>query len=276
MNLSVKQIFSLTFLLSSSLIQADYIIIDSDFFIREVRSRTIWDVGPSNLIGFYNPIKIVENLFKAFETILPQDPSFPYVYKEELVMPQIIKNWVCDIQPPEQIRDHVLQELRKMDALGINTKLFQSLAAHILTPSRFAQARDCDHDAAKIIRAIHAARDHNGNPRHKIYYATNQSTATFNEFEKNPAIKSVIDLASGKFTSGESHVMKPDPAFYREAFKKFGIAMQPQQRIVYIDTEESFINKLKELGIPNIEYIHCKNYHYKSVAQKLKKLGIYK
>ena len=272
MNLSIKQRSFFIFLLFFSLAKADFIIIDSDFFIREIRSKTIWDVGPSNLIGFYNPTRIVENLFKAFDLIMPQNPAFPHVYKEGLIMPQIIKNWVCNIQSPEQIRNHVLQELKKMESVsGINTKLFQSLTAHILTPSRFAQARDCDHDAAKIIRSIHAAG-------HTIYYATNQNLETFNEYKKNGAIKSILDLGANSLTAGECHLMKPDHAFYREAFRKFGITItpKPQQRVVYIDTEESFINKLKELSIPNIEYIHCKNYHYKSVAQKLKKLGIYK
>jgi hypothetical protein len=276
MAFSIKNFFFFQFFLTAFFyhsVSSVSILIDSDFFIKEVRRRTVWDIGPSNLMGFYNPTKVTNNYFAALDHILPHNNSFPIVVKEGLTMPQIIINWLCDVQSADQIRALVISELKKIETTtGQSTKLSQAIAEHMFTPHRYAKVRECDHEAVKILKRICAQKDHYGNPKHKVFFVTNQNGPTQQELCKNKEIKAVFDMGHGTIISGDAHMLKPDPAFFEYAFKQCGI--DDAQLWLYIDIEINFIIAAQKLGKKNLHCIHCKDYNYKFITHELKRLGI--
>ena len=71
---------------------------------------------------------------------------------------------------------------------------------------------------------------------HKIYLLTNFDPETFELIKNKKEFKELFKCFDGILVSGMIHVIKPDPQFFHEAFKKFDINPD-QQFTVFIDDE---------------------------------------
>lgn len=269
---TLVHLFLATFFIST--IHGITIIVDTDLFIEEIRSRTAWDIGAFNLIrGFSNPMKIINNYFDALNKITPSNPNSPLIVKFGVTLPQHIKNWLSNSISADQARTFAHSELKKLEkSTGHSTKLYRAIADHTFTPERYAKVRDCNKEGYKLLKMIYDQRDAQGNRKHKICGFTNQNAESFNALCKNKEIKAALDLLDDILTSGDAHMLKPDPAFFELAFKRFGI--KEDELFIYLDIEITFIIVANSLGKKNLHCIHCKDYNFKPVLQEFKRLGI--
>lgn len=92
----------------------------------------------------------------------------------------------------------------------------------------------------------------------KVYYLSNYGKTTK---ERTISQLPFLDIMDGGLMSYQVQMIKPDPAFYRELFRRYGII--PQQA-VFLDDNEDNIAAGKALGLHTILFTD-----YESASQKL-------
>ncbi len=248
------------------------IIIDlEDFLMKEVRTRTVWDVGPSHFLGFFDPTQIINNYFATLDCVYPQrDESFP-VIKDGLLLPQIIKDWLSNRYSADVCKTMIIDALKKYEATtGIKTGVYRAIAEHVFTPVRYAKVRDYEPDGLKILKRLHAQKDLNGNRKHKIYILSNQNAESFAELSKNKHIQEALSFCDGVIISGNAHKLMPEPGLFNYAFSMWNI--DDHTLVIYISAEITYVTAVRNLGKKNIYCIHHQS--FKSVMAELKQLTV--
>ena len=259
----------------NSLFSASIIFDITGFIIKENVGSVLWDIGPTKVIGLYNPLKITEDYFSALNQIAPHRSDSYKLINDNLVLPQVINDWLSNNKSSQEIKDFVVNELKKLEPLlGKKANLFKSIAEHMFTPSRYTKAMDHMTDGIKILKKCCQQKDASGKRKHKVFLLSNQNSETYKEFFKIKKIKAALELFDDYVISGDAHMLKPDPAFYEYAFKKFGI--NPDNEVtIYIDYEATNITAARNLGKKQLQCIYCKDYDFKPVVTELRRFGIF-
>ena len=260
-------LFSLLSMSHKSLAIATIIAELDNIFIREDRKKTIWEVGPSNFIGWYNPATIQEDYFKLLDSMLPYQPGEIKNIRDGYVIPKIINDWLTNKQTPEQIRSFVIQKLKEVSTMqGRSTKIPQGIANCVFTPARYASTMVVQKKAVDILKKCREKG-------HKLCLLTNWNTESFNCLMQNHEIKSMLSLFDFILISGNAHMFKPDPKFFEYAFSYFNVDFT--QPVYYLDSEINNINVVQSLCKPNLTCIYCKNSDITSIDNEFRRRHIY-
>jgi hypothetical protein len=250
------------------------IIADCDvLLIIEDAKKRLWEIGPSNFIGWYNPITIKEDYFSALNTILPHTAGGTLIIRDGYVLPQAKSDWLSNTKPAHEIKSLVLTGLKDLTKKqGKNTKISQAIANYVFSPDRYACTMVLQKKGKSILKKCAAYKDRTGKKANKVFLYTNWNQESFVELLKNEEIKKAFSYFDDKLISGEAHKVKPDPEFFILALKKFNI--QPGEKIIYIDCEITNIKAVQSLNIQNLYCIHFKG-DFKQLEKELIRLGAY-
>lgn len=249
------------------------IIFDIDsFLITEDTKKRLWEVGPTNFIGWYNPITVKEDYFKALDTLMPHRADSPIVIRDGYVLPQIINDWLANIQSAHEIKHFVINGLKDMaKKQGKNTKISQAIADYVFSPERYSRTMMVQKKAKSILKKCCARKDSAGKKVNKVCCQTNWNKESWDRALTHKKIRKAVSYFDYVVISGEAHLLKPDPAFLQYAFQKFNLT--PGEKIIYVDGEINNIKIVQSLNIPNLYCIHCKDLNFKHVEKELKRLG---
>lgn len=250
------------------------IIFDIDgFLVTEDGKKRLWEVGPTNFIGFYNPITVKEDYFKVLDQLMPHRPGSPIIIRDGCVLPQVINDWLSNEQSAHDIKNFVLNGLKNLTKTsGKHTKIPQAIADYVFSPERYASTMMVQKKAKSILKKC-CRKDSSGRKVNKVYLLTNWNKESFACAVQNIEIRDIMFFFDDKIISGDAHLVKPDPAFLHYALKKFGL--NAGEKIIYLDCEINNIKMVQGLNIPNLHCVHCKDLNFKQVEKELKRLGAF-
>lgn len=245
-----------------------------DILMYQDSKKRLWEVGPTNFIGWYNPITVKEDYFKVLDQLMAHRLGAPINIRDGYVLPQIINDWLTNTQSAQEIKNFVLNRLKDMAKnQGKNTKIAQAIADFVFSPERYARTMVVQHKGKSILKRCCTKKDRSGKKANKVLLLTNWNKESFACALQNHAIRDLISYFDDRLISGDAHMGKPDPAFFELALKKFGIV--PGERAIYIDSEINNIKVIQSLNIPNLYCIHCKDFDFKHLEKELIRLGAY-
>lgn len=282
MKLSYKQGLLFSFLIASLLgklyasvepCQEIVIIFDiEDFMVVENRASVAWDLGFGifNFISFDSSAKIIDKYFEHLRRVLPYRADALPVIRDGRRLPQIITDWLSNTQTADQARAAARAGLKNLKKrYGSNTSRSQAIAEHVFTPHRYAKTMNLVSGGFEIVQQC--ARI----PHIKVCMMSNQNLETYREFCSHKEIRPALNFfKDNSVISGEVHMLKPDPAFFEYAFKKFNCDPNVQ-KVIYIDNEITNITAVQKLSKKNLHCIYCKDLNFKQIRSELRNLGVH-
>lgn len=248
---------------------ADNVIFDLNGVLL-TQSGSAWEIGITNFLGLFNPLRIQDNYFDFMNRLRPRLPETPIATNEGRLLPQIMCDWLCGTASNQEIRTEIHEKLkkhtfdseRKANCIG-------AIADYMFTPERFAKTIVPVKSGIKLLQKCKTAG-------HKIYILSNWDAESFDELLKtNNEIYKYLDLADGVIISGRAQCMKPDTKIFDILFETYNI--NPDEELtVFIDDEDSNIKAAQSMNKKKLRCIHCKNFDYKKVKKSLITLGVIK
>lgn len=260
----------LSLLLLSPLCQAATIIFDFEGVIIEKNDHLsiMWDIGPLNFLGGYNPLALSDHFFDLLHSINPIHPlpSFSHNGKK---MPHIMVEWLAGHHSCHSMRTQIKNKLkqRKKDfnAFG-HKRALTAIIDYTFTPTRLAKSFKVMSKTFKLIQGL-------AKNNHTLCLLTNFDKETFAHVRKDPKINKILNHFHYIIVSGEVQLVKPDPAIFHYCFNQCNI--DPDLDLtVYLDDTLEHINSAKTLNKKNLHCFHFTNKQFSALLKKLQKLNI--
>ncbi len=270
----IRVLFVTMFLVLHKCLPITIIWESEDILMVQDPKKRLWEVGPTNFIGWYNPITVKEDYFKALDQLMPHRPGCPIIIRDGSILPQIINDWLTNTKSAHEIKNFVLNGLKDLSkSQGKNTKVSQAIADFVFSPERYARTMVVQKKAKSILKKCCASRDNFGRRVNKVVLLTNWNAESFACALHHSKIREVVSYFDDRLISGDAHLAKPDPELFHYALKHFKIT--PGELIIYIDSEINNIKVLQSLNIPNLHCIYCKDLNFKHLEKELIRLGAY-
>ncbi len=258
-------------------IQPATIIFDLEgVLIKKSTLRVCWNIGFSQFIGRYNPFGIQKKLFEFLDLVEPRRPETPCSMHNNILMPQILCDWLTGTKTTVEIRERITTVLKEQGSIFTSPtqkKVVGASALFVFTPKLLAQVFDPIKKGKKLLKRCYLKKDKDGNRINKVYILSNWDPESFEFLSEKPAIKKLLAYTDGIMISGHVHLIKPDHEIFETCFLTF--AVDPDQEVtIFIDDRKENIIAARQLEKKNLYALHCKKMHFKSIKKKLKQLKI--
>ncbi len=183
------------------------------------------------------------------------------VYNESMLMPGIMVDWQCGIQPLENIQAIMIDHINSLSLSAAEKELLINTVMMMTNPTQLIASR---RSIIEGIAFLHELKDKGYN----LYVLSNWDPNSFTLLQQEfPEIfmhngKPTFD---GIMTSGQTKLIKPDIAIFKHCLQAFQIS--PESSIFIDDTPEN-ITAAQSMNIDSIE---CNNKNIYQVRQDLKK-----
>jgi len=270
----IRTLAVLMFLVSHKCFSVAIFWESEDILMYQDPKKRLWEVGPTNFIGWYNPITVKEDYFKALDLLMPHRPESPIIIRDGSVLPQIISDWLTNTQSSHEIKNFVLNGLKNLSKNhGKNTKVSQAIADFVFSPERYARTMVIQKKAKSLLKKCCEQKDSSGKKANKNFLVTNWNAESFACALSHKKIRTLMSYFDDRLISGDVHLAKPDPKFIQCALKRFNIA--PSEKVIYIDSEMNNIKAIQNLNIPNFHCIYVKDFDFKHLNKELIRLGAF-
>jgi len=196
-----------------------------------------WNIGFRHFLGLYNPYKVRRKMFEFFNTIEARKPDTPWAYNHDLLLPQLLCDWLMGLKTNKAILEIVqkaLKEKKNFFSKKKYYKLTKQIADFMFTPERLANAM---RPITKSVDLLQQCKQKN----HKIYILSNWDAESFKQLCKKKWFKEILDLCDGWIISGIVHMMKPDPMIYELLFETYDLDPNTTQTIYIDDSRENIL-----------------------------------
>lgn len=268
----------LFFLLTlQGLTQSANIIFDLDGVLMHKSNLSfMWQVGLSNIVGFYNPFGLDQTLLKFLDHVEPHSFDTPYVIHNKTVLPKLMCDWQCGLKTTAEIRAILADAfIKKADFFSTRWELniIEASTSIIFSPEKFSKTIIPIKAGIKLLKKCYKQVDDLGNRINKIFILSNFDPETFEYLRTNKKLKKMFSLCDGVAISGHAHCMKPQPEIFHYLFSQYSI--NPDEELtVFIDDQEANIESARNLRKQRLYPLLCKNLDYKPIEKALNELGI--
>jgi HAD superfamily hydrolase (TIGR01509 family) len=183
------------------------------------------------------------------------------VYNESMLMPAIMVDWQCGIQPLETIQAIMIDHINSLSLSAIEKELLINTIMMMTNPDQLIASR---RSIIEGLALLHELKDKGYN----LYVVSNWDPNSFQLFqEKFPEIfiHNGKPTFNGIMTSGQTKLIKPDIAIFRHCLEKFQI---PSESAIFIDDTTENIAAAQSI---QIDSVLCLNKNIYQVRQDLKK-----
>jgi len=246
------------------------IIFDLDGVLVEKNGfSAAWNIGLRHFLGFYNPYKVRQKMFEFFNTLEDRKPETPWAYNENLLLPQLLCDWLMGSKTCNEIRTTVQQAL-KTNKYTFSKKRYRKLTKKIadfmFSPKRLAQSIQPIKQGVKLLKQCKQKN-------HQIYILSNWDPESFEQLCNQAWFKEILDLCDGCIISGIVHMMKPDPCIFEHLFTTYKIDPDTTPTVYIDDTRENILSA-RILKKRQLYCFECKNKKFDPIKQELLKLKI--
>ena len=246
------------------------IIFDLDgVLIKRSGFSTAWNIGLRHFLGLYNPYKVHRRMFEFFNTIEPRKPYTPWAYNNNLLLPQLLCDWLMGLKTNKEILEIVqkaLEKKKKFFSKKKYYKLTKRISNFMFTPESFANSI---RPIKKGVDLLKLCKQKN----HNIYILSNWDAESFEQLCKKKWFKKILDLCDGCVISGIVHMMKPDPRIFECLFETYDLDPDETLTVYIDDNRENFLGA-QILKKKQLFCFECQNKKFDSIKDKLQKLKI--
>jgi FMN phosphatase YigB (HAD superfamily) len=268
----IKSIISICIFSFSFLTFPATIIFDMDgVLVTKSRFSVAWQIGLANFIGFYNPFSLDKKFFEFLDRLEPRKANTPPAAYQNMLLPQIMCDWLSGAKTNEEIRTilhHGLEKHNSLFSTYAQKRIIAALTEFTFTPERFSEAMIPVKGANKLIKRCAKSIDKNGH-KNRIFILSNWDSESFGYIKKKKKIAKLFSYCEDVIISGDVHVIKPDPTIFELLLTKYSID-PTKEPVVFIDDTPINIKAASDLGIHGIL---CENLNIKAVKKELKQLG---
>jgi HAD superfamily hydrolase (TIGR01509 family) len=262
MKQTFKKIILLFAVVSMSIIQADFILLDIGGTVGDVYKPTyaIQELGIPNILlhGLTNNFQFNPQV-KMFATLDKIDPrtaqeQHEAITHEKAALPKIYCDWMAGKYANAQETRAMI--LGKIDQYYQQEDFFNSYFEYIVvrnaieamfTPEKLVKHQYAIEPMLKLIERIDPTK-------HTIVIVSNWDQHSYPLFLESPTGQRLCKLvkAENMIVSGFIGYNKPHTEFYNEIFKRYGT---PEvTKYLFIDNEPVNIKSAQALGIPSVHY----------------------
>lgn len=265
------------FVITTHRLETTTVIFDFDGVLAQRNMLSfLWQIGPTNLIGLYNPFSLEETLMRFLDAVEPWDGVSPKIVHNGVTLPQIVYNWQCGTTTSTSIKAQLADGFKKYkDIFATRWQRYAIKASTdiIFDPARLARTIFPIKEGVKLLKKCYKKIDEYGNKANKIYILSNFDAETFNVLTHRDNFRRIFALCDGIVISAHVGLAKPNPAIFEYLFNLYSINSD-EELIVIIDDQIANINAAVGLHKKNLHAVQCKHLNYGPVKKVLKKLNI--
>lgn len=242
-----------------------------------VKNKTIsslWQIGPWNLLGYYNPLHMEDYLYDFFDLCKPRAEDAPQAEHKGRLLPQLLCDWLLGNSTNQELLECVnttMQENPEFFKQNCPKKVITGITQYMFTPERFIKSIKLHPKGYSLFKKCRKMAYHSGKPVHRIFIVTNWDRESFALLRNKHEIGDMINSADGVVVSGDVHMIKPDPAIFEYLFATYNIDPDTETT-VYIDDEFINIRAADSLGKKHLYPLHC--YSFTEIKRQLRLLNI--
>jgi FMN phosphatase YigB (HAD superfamily) len=278
-NLFKKKLFVLFLALNCiiSSIQPAVVIFDMEgVLVKKSSAQVGWHIGLRNFFGFYNPFKLEQRLFNFLDLLEPRNPNTPQAYRSNMLLPQIMCDWLCGDKTTTEIQRRINEGLTTYGyffSSPTEKNLIRATTAFMFNPSLLARVMYPVKDGVKLLKQCYRKKNQAGERANKVYILSNWDPESFDILLQRKIIRRMLKYCDGIIISGQVHMMKPDPEIFELLFNTFNVSPD-EELTIFIDDQEENIQAACDLGKEQFTAIHCKNFNHRPVNKELKRLDV--
>lgn len=180
-------------------------------------------------------------LFNFIASLKPQDLNqIPAVDKNGVRLPQYMCDWLKGIITSSDLLEIVTKSIDESTLLDSEKNLLHAASRVIFDPETFIKTRTVEKNGLLFAKTCKEQG-------YQVYAITNWDPASFALLQQK--FPEVFQLLDGIAVSGNAHLIKPDPAFYRYALKKFKLSADS---CVFIDDIAANVEAARHVGMHGI------------------------
>lgn len=244
------------------------IIFDLDgILIERSGFSAIWNIGLRHFFGFYNPNKVQKKMFEFFNTLEMRKPETPWSYNQNLLLPQLVCDWLMGLKTNQDILKVIQQALYDKKYTFSKKKyhkLTQYIAELMFTPERLADVMRPIKGGVDLLKLCKRYK-------HQTYILSNWDPESFELLRKKKWFKDILDNCDGYVISGSIRMMKPDPCIFQHLFKTYNIDPDITTTVFIDDNRENIIGA-HTLKKKQLYCFECNNKNFENIKQELQKL----
>lgn len=179
-----------------------------------------------------------EDLFNQLKSVKAH--SKQVTYNNNLEMPLIFSDWLTLVQPSSKIKDSIQRYLSNKNLSDIEVKVLMAVVSMMLTPQHLA---DTQKTRSKMEQTLQKLKQKG----YKLYLVGNWSHINSMKSE----FPEIFRYFNGTFMSGDVHLLKPYPEYYKYVLQATGVNAE---NALWIETEPKFKSKVQQYGYNVVGY----------------------
>lgn len=261
----IKNPFLIVFLLIFTMQPATFIFdLDGVLITQKSTLSKFWNIGPLNLLGLFNPIKLDKYFFELLSSISPLH-TVPPIHYQGKPIPHIMVEWQAGHHTCQTMIERISDALhQKPFRHKKSRKALQAIANFLFTPHRFGRSFKVVPEGISLLeKAINAA--------HTLCLLTNFDKETFAYLKDHSPLGYIFEYFDYIIVSGEIQLVKPDPAIFHYCFNHCNIDPDTEPTFYFDDSLEN-ITSAKKLNKKNLFCFYFSPKKYTHILKELRLL----
>jgi FMN phosphatase YigB (HAD superfamily) len=236
-----------------------------------------WQIGPSNLIGFYNPFTLEARLFEFYDLIQPRTLETPLAFRNGQLMPALMCDWLTSKKSCNELLEFTAQGLSAHQDFFYSKgeqRLIEQITKMMFTPNRMAKTVTYSKKGLKLLKKCYRQQEATGKKLNRLFILSNWDKDSFECLvQTNRRVQKILSYCDGYVISGIAQMMKPQPDIFEYLFNKYTI--DPDNELtIYIDDSQENIVAANQLKHKQLIPLHCKNFNFKPIKKVLRELRV--